>query len=96
MVKLTAEEWQLYTKTMDCKDAVESINFRLNELLEHGRKMIGSGKHHPVDIGRCVIGGMRVFLIDFTEYGAMDTEPRVVLAKTVEKELGLPENTLEP
>lgn len=89
MVKLTAEEWQLYIKSMDCSKVTKAINKRLNDLIRQGRKKIATGNHHPEKIAKAVESDMFYFMKRYEKYGAIDTEPLNVLHKVIRKELPL-------
>ncbi len=89
MVKLTAEEWQLYTKSMDCSKATKAINSRLNAFIRQGRKKIATGNHHPEKVAKAVESDMFYFMERYGKYGAIDTEPLNVLHKVIRKELSL-------
>ena len=66
--KFTADDWQLYTASMDCQPAVDALNEALKLAVNTDGSTVDSAREY-------VFGIMR----QFAEYGAYDTEPIWVL-----------------
>ena len=71
--EMTAEDWQLYTVTMDCEPAAKALNDALFKTLEK----------YPSD-WRKVRDEMFEIMDGYSQYGARDTEPEVSLCCALE------------
>jgi hypothetical protein len=59
----TATDWQLYTVSMDCTEAVDAMNYCLNDSVNSG--------HNRRQVWR----DMSVVMGKYSQYGACDSEP---------------------
>jgi hypothetical protein len=66
-LKLTANDWQLYTATRDCNLVAAILNTKIADIIN-----ASTNKDEAYNQG-CK------FLEDYSEFGAGDTEPRYVL-----------------
>ena len=64
---LSADEWELFTDSMDCTVAAETLNSTFNRLVNagHTRRQVQNEMVRVMD--------------EFSEYGASDSEPYYVL-----------------
>ena len=92
MVNLTAEDWQLYTATLGRKTypIAQKLNNNLNKFIRQSENWDTPLLEKAITIRE----KMYKVMYEYKEFGACDTEPETVLVCTIEKELGLPENSL--
>lgn len=93
---LTAEAWQLYTTSMDCDAAAEAINDALTSEVQAAKARLEiepalSKKKIAEQVRDAVYAVMNFF----TDHGARDTEPEVVLVAELERIFGLRPYSLE-
>ena len=72
-VGFTADQWQLYTASMDCSKAAEALNLQLQKAVNSGMDRERVRDHMDVVMSR------------LSGYGAADTEPEVTLLKALER-----------
>jgi hypothetical protein len=73
---LTAEDWQLYTASMDCGNAALELNQTFT-----GAVNSGFGRRQVREL-------MAIVMHTWREYGAEDTEPRSVVGDLVDRVFG--------
>ena len=75
-VTLTADQWELYTCSMDCSDAALQLNAGMTGILNSGLGLSQSMRdaYH--------------LLSQFRRYGATDSEPIRVAERLIEKAFG--------
>lgn len=71
-INLTAEEWDLYTASMDCSMAADYLNKTLNHALAQPSKEDAWSM-------------MAATMAKFSRFGACDTEPRSVARYYIDK-----------
>ncbi len=76
-VDVSADEWQLYTRSMDCKQVARS----LNRQFKYFCNVKGSTPEY-------VLEQMNKIRDQFSEFGAADTEPRYVLQDLINQVFG--------
>jgi len=84
--KLTAEDWQLYSTSMDCTPAVTGLNNALDNLIHDAFSEIT--QKHTISaqiIGQSVFDKMYPILEKYEKYGAVDSEPQYVLCDEIER-----------
>lgn len=62
--QFTADDWQLYTSTMDCTDVANQLNTKLKELVNENIKTRG-----------CIEDEMYKLMNKLASFGAADWEP---------------------
>jgi len=75
--KLTAEDWQLFTVSMDCTEAVTALNKTLEACINN---------HSPIYRIKEIMADV---MNTYSNFGASDTEPRGVLLDELERCLGV-------
>lgn len=75
-VNLTAEQWQLYTRSMKCDNAARSLNARMNKLFR------------TCDTPEEIQDGMWSVQSMYSSYGAIDTEPSYVIRCIIREVFG--------
>lgn len=86
-MRLTADQWQLFTCSMKCGKVAVELNKQLNVKLKEAKKLIKKG--HSVDsVASIVRDAMYPVMSRYSKYGATDTEPLWVLVDVINKELG--------
>ena len=76
-VNFTADQWELYTESMNCSAAV----YTLNEYLEH---LVNEGEYDK----KTVLNKMMEKMRNFSSYGACDSEPIYFLETVLEEIYG--------
>lgn len=71
--EFSADQWELYTSSMDCREVADKLNRMLTELLN------GNIPRHEVE------KNMLVYMDRFAEYGAADSEPMRLLERVLEE-----------
>lgn len=66
-INLTADQWQLYTASMDCEPVAKILNGQFNHL---------ANRHAPRDEFE---SAMEKLMREYSSYGASDSEPRWML-----------------
>lgn len=72
----TAEEWQLFTASMDCAKVAEKLNYELKIVVNGGNERFQVEKH------------MEQWMRKFAEYGAYDSEPIWFLQQVLDEIYG--------
>jgi hypothetical protein len=75
-VNLTADQWQLYTESMDCTDAALQLNAGMTGILNSGL-----GISQAMNDAYALLG-------DFSKFGASDSEPIWVAERLIQEALG--------
>lgn len=72
----TADDWQLFTASMDCAKVAEKLNYELKIIVNGGNERFQVEKH------------MEPWLQTFSAYGASDSEPRWFLKQVLDEIFG--------
>jgi hypothetical protein len=80
--------WQLYEER-EYKKINAILDNRFNELISAAKIQVEAGED-PIFAGRNARRQMEDFMDSIDDYGASDTEPRVVLVTSICSELNLP------
>jgi hypothetical protein len=75
-ITLTADQWDLYTRSRDCSEAAEALNKTLEESINDGLSR------------EEVVLMMDQVMVKYANYGAWDTEPRWVLEQILDEVFG--------
>lgn len=75
-LQLTAEQWQLYTSSMDCRMAARTINSKVARIIN-----AASDKDQAYR-NACEVLNL------YSDFGASDSEPRYVLRKVLAEFFG--------
>lgn len=86
-MRLSANDWQLFTCSMKCGTAAREMTKHLNFLLKEAKKSIRNHPNTRELVAEHTRDTMYTFMRSYSEYGAMDTEPRWVLVDAINKEL---------
>lgn len=70
-IRLTADDWQLFTAAMDCREAASALNVAAQNALREPTR----------DAARAAFMGIAR---EWAAYGACDTEPRTVLSRILD------------
>lgn len=76
-VDLAAEDWELFTATMDCKRAAETLNRNLEKAVNSGCSREDAHNY------------MYYVMDKLRKYGASDTEPHCVLIEALDAIYGM-------
>lgn len=73
----TAEQWQLFTASMDCKNVAEKLNYELKIVVNGDSMSRAQIEQH-----------MHQWMRKFAEYGAYDSEPIWFLQQVLDEIYG--------
>lgn len=85
-MRLSAEDWDLYTSSMKCGAAARAMTKQLNMYLGQAKKDIRKGENSEV-VATSVRNNMYAFMSQYSKFGARDTEPEWVLVDAINSEL---------
>jgi hypothetical protein len=84
----SADEWQLYSSSMDCTEAVKGLNYALRTSVDEFNKSVRDGVSRKAAFEAVMIGYMYPAMHKYMDFGATDTEPREFVHSLFEKTLG--------
>lgn len=87
-MRMTANDWQLYTCSMKCGAAARALTKELNRLLKNAQCEILKNPEKRVSAAKQVRKEMFKFMDGYSKYGACDTEPEWACVDMINKVLG--------
>ncbi len=86
---MDAQDWHLYSKSMDCSEVADILNKSFNIMARdmYGQKKLGApfGHQDAIDFAEKLKHDMRIVMSLFSRYGAYDSEPDGMLAYQVQQ-----------
>ena len=83
----SAEQWELYTCSMNCNEAAKALNIALDTALKiHIPKLAGIATRQQIAVS--IMDDVGEVMSEYSRYGAYDTEPRAFLRSILYKKIG--------